>query len=67
MYTNKVNDMREKIMEMEQYAAEYNVPIIEKESIAFIMKFIKSNDIKDILEIGSAIGYSSILMATVSD
>ena len=54
-------------MEMEQYAAEYNVPIIEKESIAFIMKFIKSNDIKDILEIGSAIGYSSILMATVSD
>jgi predicted O-methyltransferase YrrM len=59
--------MREKIMEMEQYAAEYNVPIIEKESIAFIMKFIKSNDIKDILEIGSAIGYSSILIATVSD
>ena len=67
MYTNKVNDMREKIMEMEQYAAEYNVPIIEKESIAFIMKFIKSNEVKDILEIGSAIGYSSILMATVSD
>lgn len=59
--------MREKIMEMEQYAAEYNVPIIEKESIAFIMKFIKSNEVKDILEIGSAIGYSSILMATVSD
>lgn len=54
-------------MEMEQYAAEYNVPIIEKESIAFIMKFIKSNEVKDILEIGSAIGYSSILMATVSD
>ena len=40
MYTNKVNDMREKIMEMEQYAAEYNVPIIEKESIAFIMKLL---------------------------
>ena len=59
--------MREKIMEMEEYAKEYNVPIIEKESIAFIMKFIKTNNIKDILEIGSAIGYSSILMATVSD
>ena len=59
--------MKEKILEMEQYAAEYNVPIIEKESIAFIMKFIKTNNIKDILEIGSAIGYSSILMATVSD
>ena len=59
--------MKEKILEMEQYAAEYNVPIIEKESIAFIMKFIKSNNVKEILEIGSAIGYSSILMATVSD
>ncbi len=59
--------MREKIMEMEEYAKEYNVPIIEKESIAFIMKFIKANDIKDILEIGSAIGYSAILMASVKD
>ena len=36
--------MKEKILEMEQYAAEYNVPIIEKESIAFIMKFIKTNN-----------------------
>lgn len=59
--------MKEKILEMEQYAKEYNVPIIEKESIAFIMKFIKANNIKEILEIGSAIGYSSILMASVSD
>ena len=59
--------MREKIIEMEKYAKEYNVPIIEKDSIAFIMKFIKANDIKDILEIGSAIGYSSILMASVKD
>lgn len=59
--------MREKIMEMEQYAKDHNVPIIEKDSIAFIMKFIKANDVKDILEIGSAIGYSAILMASVKD
>ena len=59
--------MKERILEMEAYALEHNVPIIEKESIAFIMKFIKTNNIKDILEIGSAIGYSSIFMATVSD
>lgn len=50
---------------MENYASQHNVPIIEKESIAFIMKFIKANNIKNILEIGSAIGYSSILMASV--
>ena len=59
--------MKEKILEMEQYARDYNVPIIEKDSIAFIMKFIKANDIKEVLEIGSAIGYSSILMASVKD
>ena len=38
--------MREKIIEMEEYAKEHNVPIIEKESIAFIIKFIKANNIK---------------------
>lgn len=56
--------MKELIMEMENYAKEKNVPIIEKESIAFIMKYIKANNIKNILEIGSAIGYSAILMAS---
>ena len=54
-------------MEMEEYAKEHNVPIIEKDSIAFILKFIKVNDVKNILEIGSAIGYSAILMASVKD
>ena len=56
--------MKELIVEMENYAKEKNVPIIEKESIAFIMKYIKSNNVKNILEIGSAIGYSAILMAS---
>ncbi len=58
--------MKELILEMESYASEHNVPIIEKESITFIMKYIKANNIKSILEIGSAIGYSSILMASVA-
>ena len=58
--------MKQLILDMENYAVEHNVPIIEKDSIAFIMKFIKTNNIKNILEIGSAIGYSSILMASVA-
>ena len=58
--------MKELILEMEEYASEHNIPIIEKPSITFIMKYIKANHIKNILEIGSAIGYSSILMASVS-
>lgn len=56
--------MKDKILEMEKYAEEENVPIIEKQSIAYIMKYIQDNNIKSILEIGSAIGYSTILMAS---
>lgn len=59
--------MKEFILEMEEYAKEHNVPIIEKDSITLIMKYIKNNNIKNILEIGSAIGYSAILMASVSE
>ena len=58
--------MKQAILEMEQYAIDNNVPIIEKKSIAFIMKYIKEHDIKNVLEIGSAIGYSAILMASSS-
>lgn len=58
--------MKELILEMERYAKEHNVPIMQKEGIAFLMKFIKMNDIKNVLEIGSAIGYSAILMASSS-
>jgi len=56
--------VKEQILEMENYASEHNVPIIEKKSIAFIMKYIRDNNIKNVLEIGSAIGYSAILMAS---
>ena len=59
--------MKELIVEMEDYAQEKNVPIIEKKSIAFIMKYIKDNNVKNILEIGSAIGYSAILMASAKE
>lgn len=58
--------MKQLILEMEEYASSKNVPIIEKKSIAFIMKYIKDHNIKNILEIGSAIGYSAILMASSS-
>jgi len=56
--------MKEIIMEMERYSVEENIPIIEKDAITFLMKYINRNGIKNILEIGSGIGYSAILMAT---
>ncbi|MCI8794724.1 MAG: O-methyltransferase [Bacilli bacterium] len=51
------------IKDMERYAEANNVPIIEKDSIEFIRKYIKLNKVKSILELGTAIGYSAILMA----
>ena len=48
--------MKNLIIEMEEYAKEKNIPIMEKDGIAFLMKFIKANNVKSVLEIGSAIG-----------
>lgn len=59
--------MKELILEMERYAEANNVPIIEFEAIKFIMKYIKLNQVKNILEIGTAIGYSAILMANANN
>ena len=53
--------------EIEMYAKENRVPIMMKDGIEYLCQFIKDNNIKRILEIGSAIGYSSIKMALVSD
>lgn len=55
------------INEMEQYAKQYHVPIMEKEGIDFMLTFLKEHHCKRILEIGSAIGYSAIRMATVDE
>ena len=55
--------MEETLKEMEEYAEENNIPIMQKRGINFLCKFIEKNEIKTILEIGTAIGYSSIKMA----
>ena len=51
---------------MEEYAIENNIPIMMKDGIEFLTNYIKENNVKNILEIGSAIGYSAIRMALVS-
>ena len=55
------------IEEMKQYADENNVPIITDEGISYIKKYIETHNIKNILEIGAAIGYSSIRMALINN
>ena len=49
--------------ELEKYAKENKIPIMQKDGILYLTNYIKENNIKNILEIGSAIGYSAIMMA----
>ena len=53
------------VKQIKDYAELNNVPIMMDESINFIMKYIKDNHVKNILEIGTAIGYSAIMMSSV--
>lgn len=58
--------MDHNIQAMEEYACINHIPIMEKEGIEFLLHYIKDHKIKNILEIGSAIGYSAIRMCLVS-
>lgn len=54
-----------RILDLENYAHENNIPIMLSDGIEFLLKYIKENNIKNVLEIGSAIGYSAIRMSLV--
>lgn len=50
---------------MREYADLNNVPIMNDEGIQYLLNYIRKNRIKNILEIGTAIGYSAIMMTSV--
>ena len=54
------------IKAIKEYAIENNVPIMQDEGIRFLMDFIAKNNIENVLEIGTAIGYSAIMMASAN-
>lgn len=54
---------REQLEELEKYAEENHIPIIEPEVAQLIRLLLRMNKPKNILEIGTAIGYSAIVMA----
>ena len=58
MYGNKGD-----INSLKEYADLNDVPIMQDEGIDFLIDFILKNGINSVLEIGSAIGYSAIMMA----
>lgn len=55
------------IKNMKDYAKANNVPIITEGGMHYLLKYIKKNKIKNILEVGTAIGYSAIMMCGVSE
>ena len=55
------------LKELEDYAHENRVPIMLPDGIEYLCNYISDNKVKNILEIGSAIGYSAIKMAMVND
>lgn len=60
----KTNDIINTILEE---AKVLKTPIIQNDAINLMIQLIKISGVKHILEIGSAIGYSAIMMATFTD
>lgn len=55
------------IEEIKKYAHDNNIPIMLEDGIEFLCECIKEKGYKKILEIGTAIGYSSIMMCLIDD
>ncbi len=53
--------------ELEKYAEENSVPIVEPETARFLSVMCRAAKPEKILEVGCAIGYSAILMAKATD
>ena len=60
-------DIQTEISSLKDYAREENIPIIQDEGMEFLETFIEKKNIKNILEIGTAIGYSAIRMALIRE
>lgn len=61
-----VNNNYTMIKEIREYAKENKVPIMQPEGIDFLTTFIIKHQVKNVLEIGTAIGYSAIMMSLCS-
>ena len=54
------------IKEIKEYAIQNKVPIMRQDGIDFLTTFIIKHQIKNVLELGTAIGYSAIMMTLCS-
>ena len=66
-YIENFSSERENFKELVDYAESNRVPIVSQDVARFIELLLKIIKPKNILEIGSAIGYSSLIMYKASD
>lgn len=68
-YLDSINikETNELLVSLKMFALENNVPIITDEGINFLNQIISISNVKRVLEIGTAIGYSAINMAMSND
>ena len=59
--------MDKEFKQIEKYAEVKNIPIMQKSGVNFLINYINENNVKNVLEIGTAIGYSAIKMASAND
>ena len=62
-----MNYQDKNIKEIKEYAREENIPIMQDDGIEFLTNFIVKKQTKNILEVGTAIGYSAIMMAKMNE
>lgn len=58
-----VDNIYGEIREIKSFALDNNIPIMVDEGIDFLTTFVIKHQINSVLEIGTAIGYSAIMMA----
>ena len=61
-----VENIHSDIKEIKEYAKDNNIPIMLDDGINFLTTFIIKHQITNVLEVGTAIGYSAIMMALAS-
>lgn len=62
-YVDQLNNIDSHLFqEMEEYAKEHRIPIIDKDSLTVLLELLRIHQSKKIIEIGTAIGYSALQM-----
>lgn len=65
--SNKIEDVEKTLLKMKQIAETENIPIVMDDGLEILLSLVNKHKPKNILEIGTAIGYSAMQMNKISD